>query len=113
MEEEKGHSVVSDSWCPQAPLSMEISRQEYCHGLPLSPRGGLRKAFSRYSTHFYPAASLFALPLFDCFPFGSLTYFIFTCFLVYCFSPPVDCEPLVGWNIDYLTAFCLGLEHTR
>ena len=62
---------------------------------------------------FLPPASPFALIPLDYFPFGSLTYFLFTCFLVYCFSPPVNCEPLVGWNIDHLAPFCLGLEHTR
>ena len=41
-----GHSVVSDSATPwtvalQAPLSMEISRQEYWNGLPFSSLGHL------------------------------------------------------------------------
>ena len=40
-------SVVSDSLPPhglqacQAPLSMELSRQEYCNGLPSPPPGDL------------------------------------------------------------------------
>ena len=42
------HSVVSDSaipWtvAPQAPLSMEFSRQEYWSGFPCPPPGDLPK----------------------------------------------------------------------
>ena len=32
--ESVSHSVMSDSLRPQAPLSMELSRQEYWSGLP-------------------------------------------------------------------------------
>ena len=42
----EGHSVVSDSVSPwtvayQAPLFMELSRQEYCNGYPMPSPGDL------------------------------------------------------------------------
>ena len=39
--ESVSHSVMSDSLRPQAPLSMELSRQEYWSGLPFSSPGDL------------------------------------------------------------------------
>ena len=42
----EGHSIVSDSASPwtvafQAPLSMELSRQEYCNLYPIPSQGDL------------------------------------------------------------------------
>lgn len=42
-----------------------------------------------------------------------LTYFIVTCFLLYCFSPALDCKPHVGWDFGHLALFRLGWEHNR
>lgn len=41
-------------------------------------------------------------------PHSCLTYFIVTCFLVYCFSLPLDCKPCVGWDFDHLVLFFLA-----
>ena len=47
----------------QAPLSMELTRQEYCSGLPFSPPGGLPDSRIKPVSPVSPALQMDSLPL--------------------------------------------------